>query len=288
MIKFTFVLILISLSSFAQMNIPEPDTFWTYKKVDGKELKLSVFFPKDYTEEKKFPTILIFHGGSWRKGDPNMHYADCKYWASRGMLAVSVSYRLKDRDNIEVPRECMKDAKSALRYLRSKAESLKVDVNKMVVAGGSAGGQLAASTAMIPELNDGAYDLSVSARPQAIILYNPWFKCKEELSPTHNIKKDLPPMIIFSGGKDPGIPVEEMQDFHKEMKNAGNQVKLYIGKDGKHGFCNGRNKYNAFFYWSLKLADDFLVEQGILKGDSQVIYPKGVKKIKPERVEFYP
>ncbi|WDE97649.1 alpha/beta hydrolase [Lentisphaera profundi] len=286
--KLFFVMFLISSGLFAKVNNPSPDAFWTYKKVEGKELKLSVFLPSDYKQEKNFPTIVIFHGGSWRVGDPNMHYADCKYWASRGMVAVSVSYRLKDRDNVEVPLECMKDAKSALRYLRENAKKLKIDVNKVVVAGGSAGGQLAASTGMIPKVNDSEYDLAISAKPQAIILYNPWFKCAKELSPTSNVVKDLPPMIIFAGGKDPAIPLEEMVDFHKSMKEEGNQTELYIGKKGKHGFCNGRNPHNPFFYWSIKLADDFLVKQGILTGKATVKYPKNVKAINEVDSAYYP
>ena len=287
MIRFLF-LALFSLTLFAQLNMPDPDTFWTYKKIDDKELKLSVFLPNNYENGEKFPTIVIFHGGSWSVGDPNMHYADCKYWASRGMIAVSVSYRLKKRDKVEVPFECMKDAKSAIRYLRTNAKKLKVDTHKIVVAGGSAGGQLAASTSMIPKVNDDVYDLAVSAEPQATILYNPWFKCRKEWSPTHNIVKNLPPMIIFSGGKDPGIPEQEMVDFYNAMKASSNKVELYIGKNGKHGFCNGRNPKNSFFYWSLKHADDFLVSQGVLSGRATIKYPEGVNLIGKDEVNHYP
>ncbi|EDM29356.1 probable lipase/esterase [Lentisphaera araneosa HTCC2155] len=278
----------LSLNLFSKANIPDPDTYWTYKSVAGKDLKLSVFLPENYEAGKKFPTIAIFHGGSWRVGNPNMHYADCKYWASRGMIAVSVKYRLKDEDKITVPFECMKDAKSAIRYLRKNASQLKVNSEKIVVAGGSAGAQLAASTAMIPKVNDEVYDLAISAKPQAIILYNPWFKCKKEWSPTHNVVADLPPMIIFSGGNDKAIPVQEMVDFHKSMKAQSNKTELYIGQDGKHGFCNGRNPNNPFFYWSIKHADDFLVKAGILSGQATIQYPQRVKAISKERVSYYP
>ena len=48
------------------------------------------------------------------------------------MIAVSVDYRLRERDNIQVPLECVKDAKSAVRYLRKNAQALKVDPNKIV------------------------------------------------------------------------------------------------------------------------------------------------------------
>ena len=37
----------------------EPDTFWTYKTVNGKDLQLSVFLPDDYDEAKTFPTFAL-------------------------------------------------------------------------------------------------------------------------------------------------------------------------------------------------------------------------------------
>ena len=199
------------------------------------------------------------------------------------MIAVSVDYRLKDRDNVEVPLACVKDAKSAIRYLRKNAATLKVDVDKLVAAGGSAGGQLAAATAMIDsaETNDDAYDLSISCVPNAVILYNPFFKCAASLSPPNFVREGLPPTITFLGDKDPAIPVESLLSFHKDLKTCGNDSEFYVGLGGKHGLCNGRNRKNTFFYWSLELADQFLVKHGILSGDSKVVVPKGVKKLAP-------
>ena len=43
------------------------------------------------------------------------------------MIAVSVDYRLRHRDQVKVPLECVKDAKSAIRYLRANAKKLKID-----------------------------------------------------------------------------------------------------------------------------------------------------------------
>ena len=150
-----------------------PDVMWTYKKVDDKELEMSVFLPEGYDEGNRFPAFVVFHGGSWNAGDPNWHYPDCAYWSGRGMIAVSVGYRL--RDKVRVPLECVKDAKSAIRFLRKNAASLKVDPDRIVAAGGSAGGQLAAATATLDakETNDDQYDLSISCKPNAVILYNP-------------------------------------------------------------------------------------------------------------------
>jgi acetyl esterase/lipase len=269
----------------------EPDAMWTYKEVDGKALQLSVFFPQGYASaEEKFPAFVVYHGGSWRTGEASWHYPDCRYWAKRGMVAVSVDYRLMERDGVEVPLECVKDAKSAIRFLRKNATRLKIDPNRIVAAGGSAGGQLAAATAMItsPETNDTSYDTALSCVPNAVILYNPYFKCTAELSPPNFIRGNLPPMITFLGELDPAITVESLLEFHQSYRQAGNASEYYVGKNGKHGFCNGRNPRNPFFYWSLELEDAFLVKHGLLSGKPQVERPAGVLELKegPDYVAY--
>jgi len=256
-----------------------PDTTWTYKQVDGKELKMDVFLPEGYESGENFPVFVVFHGGSWQAGEPSWHYPDCAYWSSRGMVAVSVAYRLKDRDNVKVPLECVKDAKSAVRFLRIHAQELKVDPDKIVVAGDSAGGQMAAALAMIDGANDDGDDLSMSCVPNAVILYNPYFKCQADLSPVNFVKAGLPPFITFLGAEDPAIKVEELNEFHEALQAAGNASEYYVGPGGKHGFCNGRNQYNPFFYWSLELEDQFLVKHGMLTGESKVRRPPGVEPV---------
>ncbi|MDA7823723.1 alpha/beta hydrolase [Opitutales bacterium] len=258
-------------------NSRKPDTQWIYKSVHGKDLKMDVFLPSDYSlEGKLFPTMVIFHGGSWNGGESNWHWPDCTYWSNRGMVAVSVDYRLKNRDQVQVPLECVKDAKSAIRYLRANAKKLKIDPGRVVAKGDSAGGQLAAATATLtdPKTNDDCFDLSISCVPQAVILTCPWFKTSADMCPPKHLREGLPPFLTFAGGADHAIPVSEMMEFHQALKAKSIPSELYIGNKGKHGFCNGRNPYNRFFYWSINLADQFLVKHGILDGASMVSIPK--------------
>eukprot|EP00957_Ditylum_brightwellii_P085379 6495607-Ditylum_brightwellii.AAC.1 len=98
----------LAIKPAAGANIP--DTTWTYKSVNEKDLQMSVFLPGGYEQGTRFPTFVVFHGGSWTGGEASWHYADCAYWRSRGMVAVSVDYRLKERDKVEVPLACVKDA----------------------------------------------------------------------------------------------------------------------------------------------------------------------------------
>lgn len=277
-IKAAAIALLVCVSRVQSGEVP--DAQWIYKTVDGKNLQMAVFLPDAYESGNLFPAFVFFHGGSWREGEASWHYPDCGYWSRRGMVAVSVDYRLKDRDRVDVPLECIKDAKTAIRFLRMNAGRLKIDPGKIVAAGDSAGGQMAAATAMISDVNDDCHDLTVSCRPDAVILTNPYFKCQPELSPTNFVVNGLPPFIMFIGDQDPAIPVESLKAFHDNLRFAGNHSELYVGKGGRHGFCNGRNPANPFFFWSLELEDRFLVKHGILSGPSMAAVQAGVNVLK--------
>ena len=203
------------------------------------------------------------------------------------MIAVSVDYRLRHRDQVKVPLECVKDAKSAIRYLRANAKKLKIDPSRVVAKGDSAGGQLAAATATLtdPRTNDDCFDLSISCVPQAVILTCPWFKTSPDMCPPKHLRGGLPPFLTFAGGRscyscfgNGGVSSEVKESIPSE---------LYIGNKGKHGFCNGRNPYNRFFYWSINLADQFLVKHGILEGVSNMTIPKEVKQLTEKDFQAY-
>ena len=251
---------------------------------------MDVFLPAGYADaDESFPVMVIFHGGSWTGGETKWHWPDGNFWAKRGMVAVSVDYRLRDRDQVKVPLECVKDAKSAIRYLRANAKKLKIDPSRVVAKGDSAGGQLAAATATLtdPKTNDDCFDLSISCVPQAVILTCPWFKTSPDMCPPKHLREGLPPFLTFAGGADHAIPVSEMEEFHQALKAKSIPSELYIGNQGKHGFCNGRNPYNRFFYWSINLADQFLVKHGILEGVSNMTIPKEVKQLTENDFQVY-
>ncbi len=277
MMKYTpyLLLFILPVLGFASAG---PDALWTYKATEQRPLKLHVFLPEGYEGGSDYPVFLAFHGGSWREGNPSWQYPDCRYWASRGMVAISAEYRLKDRDGVAVPLTCIQDAKSAIRYLRSEAETLKLDPERIVVAGGSAGGLLAASLASIdaPDTWDGTYPNAIHTRPNALILYNPYFKTEDRLSPPANLEVGFPPTITFLGDQDSAISEDSLLRFHRELLSLGTPSEYHVGIGGGHGLMNGRNPANPFFYRGLELQDRFLVEQGLLTGATQVSRPDAV------------
>ena len=119
-----------------------------YKKTPQGELALHFSFPVDWKSADKRPAIVFFFGGGWKNGSYLQFVAQSDYFASRGMVAASADYRIESIHHT-TPDKCVEDAKSAVRYLRQHASELGIDPGKVVAGGGSAGGHIAACTALI-------------------------------------------------------------------------------------------------------------------------------------------
>ena len=235
------------------------------------------------------------------------HYADCRHWSTaRGCIAISVDYRLRNKDNpnLNVPLTCVRDAKSAIRYLRANATKLRVNPNKIICMGDSAGGQMAAATAVIDtaESSHRDDDISISCVPNAVILTNPFFRtqeempgarvfCPDELCPPKHLRPNLPPIITFVGTQDRIVSHNSMIDFHSALEKHGNVSELYVGNGGSHGFCNGSRFRNKWFYWSVGLEDKFLVANKLLPADpdgkAQIQLPEGVETVGDDDYEAF-
>jgi acetyl esterase/lipase len=106
-------------------------------------------------------------GGRFEQFEPQ-----ASHLARRGMVAARADYRVKSRHGV-TPKECVEDAKSAVRWMRAKASVLGVDPDRIVAAGGSAGGHLAACAAFAPGLEANEEDARISSKPNALVLFNP-------------------------------------------------------------------------------------------------------------------
>ena len=252
----------------------------TYKTVGDTKLNLYVFSP---SAPKNAPAIVFFFGGGWKNGSPQQFETQCRELAKRGMVAITADYRVESRHGVK-PTQCLADARSAVRWVRTHADQLGVDPQRIAAGGGSAGGHLAACTAFISEFDEPGEDKSVSAVPNALVLFNPalvlapieGFDAEsfgtrvpeermgtkpEKLSPVHHITRNGPPTIIFHGREDTTVPFASAEAFTAKMKSLGNRCELH-GFDGqKHGFFNG----DEFKQKTLAEADKFLVSLGWLK-----------------------
>lgn len=229
----------------------KPDEVITYKTVENGKLPLTlhVFKPPGWKASDKRPVLVTFHGGGWAAGDPSTQFYMAYRLAKRGWVGISVKYRLTNKFHPDVtPFEAVKDARSAIRYVRAHATELGIDPEKLVTNGGSAGGHLAAAAAMFDDINDEADDLKISTRPQAMLLFYPVIDTGpkgygnaligekwKQLSPVDRVTPKLPPTLILHGDRDTVTPYAGAKRFEERMKAAGNDIELITGK-GPHGY----------------------------------------------------
>jgi len=253
-----------------------------YKKVGRMQLKLHVFEPKDRSSEKRLPAIVFFFGGGWVGGSPSQFFPQSDYLASRGMVAISAEYRTK-KNGGATPFECVKDAKSAMRYVRAHADELGVDPEKIASGGGSAGGHLAAATGTVKGLEPEGEDTTINSRPAAMVLFNPVYDNGpggyghnrvgdryKEISPLHNIGPHTPPAIVFFGTEEKLVARATAERFQAEMKKLGIRSDLHYYEGQAHGFFNYGRANNAYFIKTMREADKFLAALGFLTGEPQL------------------
>lgn len=147
---------------------------WGNAEPSGTEsLYLDLYLPLNDPNQSK-PVLVLFHGGGFgggSKSDPQWKEF-ARYFASRGWAVASVDYRLKrhkgtlppvwnsaaesienqgKRKSYQAMYPAVRDAKAAIRFLKSQAPNWNLDTTKFSALGASAGGVLATALAIAPD-----------------------------------------------------------------------------------------------------------------------------------------
>lgn len=250
-----------------------------YKQTAEGLLTLAVVRPPGWQAADRRPAIVFFHGGGWVGGPAGQFNEHSAYFASRGLVCIQVRYRLVPVKTTVPPVTCIQDARSALRWVRSHVRELGIDPQRIAGAGASAGGHLAAHAGLVEGVNDPVDDLTISPRPDALILFNPVLDNGpgnygaervgdrlSALSPAHNVTSKAPPSILFLGSNDKLIPVTTLQRFRDRLVANGVRCELHIYGGEEHGFFNSRNQDGKYYALTVRAADEFLRSLGWLEG----------------------
>ncbi len=257
----------------------KPDAIELFKTTPQGELKLHVFLPPENADDAPpRGALVLFHGGGWAQGRANAFYWQANTLASKGMVVISAEYRLI-REHGTTPFECVADAKSAIRFVRANAAKWNIDPDHIAAGGGSAGGHVAACTAMLEGFED-ADDPSpeVSSRPDALVLWNPVLDTSkngfghkrvgenpEQLSPLHQVTGDIPPTLIFNGVADPTAKITAARDMDAKLEKLGGESTLIAYTDEVHAFFYKGKGQGRCFVDTLARAEAFLREHGFLQ-----------------------
>ncbi|WP_425638966.1 alpha/beta hydrolase [Algoriphagus yeomjeoni] len=266
---------------FIAIQISVAQESFIYKELDTTKLIMEVYYPEQMVNKENYPALVFFFGGGWNSGSRAQFEHQADYFSKRGIVCFLVDYRTRNQHQTS-PYESVKDAKSAIRFLRENSGKFHIDQDKIIGSGGSAGGHLAAATALIDGYNESTDDLSISPIPNALVLFNPvidngpggygyerigdQFK---EFSPLHNIKDGAPPTLFLLGTKDALIPVVTGEYYKMVMEKVGSRCDLILYDDQPHGFFNYANFEN--YKQTVEATDEFLQSLGYLQKDPQII-----------------
>ena len=254
-----------------------------YKTTPQGDLALHFSLPSGWKPTDSRPAIVFFFGGGWKGGSARQFAPQCDYFASRGMVAAAADYRIKSVHGT-APDACVEDAKSAVRWIRGHAGTLGVDPDRIAAGGGSAGGHLAACSALVDGFDGEGEDAGTSPKPNALVLFNPGLNIDEmaadrdigldarlaaAITPNRFITAGAPPAIIFFGTDDPMLVGAER--YVAKARPLGVRAELWTASGQPHGFFNRSPWIEA----TARQADLFLASLGYLDGPPAIEAPAG-------------
>jgi len=207
--------------------------------------------------DKPLPCIVVLPGGgyggrAYHEGEPI-----ARHFNGRGMHAVVVNYRVSP-NHFPAP---LADAQRAVKLLRANAEAWKIDPEKIVTLGFSAGGHLAASTITLEDVtcpegwNPDEADAQCCLPNGAILCYaalsfmkeygNPG--CGENLlgeyapytadyfSLQNRVDEKTPKAFLWHTSDDPVVNVKNPLHFGAALRDYGIPFEMHIYPHGRHG-----------------------------------------------------
>lgn len=234
------------------------------------------FVPADFDPQRRHPVVLFFHGGFWDRPMPTQFVPHCLHFAARGAITIAAETRVESVHGTG-PLDAIEDAKTFLAWLAEHADNFGIDRERIVI-GGASGGAFLALQLVLPKPAKDAPEPPIS--PKALILFSslldttqpsvikrfPDAKSARQHRPLTQLRRKLPPMLLFHGKNDRVTPFADAEKFTRKLKWRRNRIELVDFSDAEHSFFNF-NVSELHYELTLKAADRFLVDLGILEPD---------------------
>lgn len=272
------LLLLVALGSSLAQSQAGDQLDVVYKTTSQGPLKLDLHYPEAPKAETTFPLVLFTHGGGWVTGtktigDRGVRFMGVKALKAQGFCVASVDYRLCTKEGDITVRDCVTDAKDALRFLAKNAVRFSLDAEQVFTWGDSAGGHLAQLLLLSPPesfpgdpaLADAKYRLiagvswygpcdfektalfippggtGVGDRFGSRILKpgadeKTRLAAYREVSPVNFLRPDSPPLLMMQGDQDPTIPVQHSHHMKERADAVKAPVETFIVQNSGHNW----------------------------------------------------
>jgi N-acetylglucosamine-6-sulfatase len=177
------------------------------------DLRLDLYQPQGDTAPAR-PVLVFVHGGGFVGGDKSNGQRWADEFARRGWVAVSIEYRLSqgNQATVGIP-AAVSDARQALRWLRTVATTYRLDLDRVVVGGGSAGA-ITALFLTYTELEKGPADADVRVAG-VMDLWGALYGQEKEMTAGE------PPLIIVHGTEDTVVPYRNAEALRDRAAAVG-------------------------------------------------------------------
>ncbi|MEO0469884.1 MAG: S9 family peptidase [Bacteroidota bacterium] len=233
----------------------------SWKSKDGAEIEGVLHKPQDFDPNKKYPLLVIIHGGPTGISTPSVapgYVYPILQWLDKGALVLQPNYRGsagygEDFRSLNVKNLGVGDAwdvESGVEFLVGKG---MVDPEKVGSMGWSQGGYISAflttNSKKFKAISVGAgisnwmtYYVNTDIHPftRQYLKATPWEDkaIYEKTSPMTNINEAQTPTLIQHGEFDRRVPIANAYELHQGLQDVGVESKLIVYK----GFGHGINK----------------------------------------------
>jgi acetyl esterase/lipase len=246
-----------ALARAAEKHVP-PGVAAVLDQQYEPQAALDVYYPAQGSGP--LPTIVWMHGGGFFAGSKEQIANYLKILAAKGYTAVAVGYSLAPASRY--PNQ-LRQVNAALGYLVQNAARLRVDPQRVFLAGDSAGAQLAAQIANMVTVPSYAHAVGISpaigrAQLRGVILYcgvydlgladldgpyGHFFRTViwaysgrknaaplPEISVVRFVTRDFPPALISAGNGDPLL--RQSRAMAEALRKQGAKVETLFFPDG--------------------------------------------------------
>jgi acetyl esterase/lipase len=253
----------ITFISNAQINVPSSYSVKrdvVYKQENGWKGNVDLYVPKKGKGNR--PLVIFIHGGGWVHGKKEQE-TDFQVFFEKNFVVANVEYRVASQ---AVAPAAIEDSRCALNFLINQASAYKIDRNKIVVMGVSAGAHLALMvgfTAADAAFASGCQPLSQKKFKVAGIIdisgptdLAKWETLKKpgkasrdwlgsrvadsgfvkSLSAVTYVRPSSPPVLIVHGKKDRTVPFEQAEMLFETLQKAGVPTQLKSIEHAGHAF----------------------------------------------------
>jgi endo-1,4-beta-xylanase len=199
--------------------------------------------------------VIIAPGGGHRElWIDHEGYNPAKWLSERGVTAFVLKYRLarEEKSTYTIDEHELADIRRAIRLVRSRAKEWNIDTARIGVMGFSAGGEVAALSAMRSDKGDASAKDVIdreSSRPAFQALIYPGGSARFEVT------KNSPPVFLLGGYGDRPDIAEGLAQVYIKYKQAGVPAELHIYSNAGHGFGLRQSNQGAVAGWMQRFSD---------------------------------